>query len=69
VILRAGDEMKCWRCSGWHVLEASRYATWMLFVTCGGSTYYAGGVGIMSDQPTAVSPPEESAASAGTADR
>ena len=51
-LLKPGDEMKCWRCSDWHVLEASLYATWMLFITCAGGRYYAGTIGVAPDQPT-----------------
>lgn len=52
MILKPGDEMKCWHCSGWHVLEASPHATWMLFIWCNGARYYAGTIGIAADQPT-----------------
>lgn len=51
-LLKPGDEMKCWRCPSWHALERNTYAEWMLFITCGGGQYYAGGVGTAADQPT-----------------
>lgn len=44
-----GDEVKCWRCVGWHVLHQSGtpgpYDRAMLYITCGGGEYYAGNAG------------------------
>lgn len=58
-LLRAGDEMKCWRCDAWHVLQTSGtkgpYAGDMLFLTCADGKLYAGNVGNRAEQP--VRPP------------